>query len=729
MKQSRAWAAGVVLAAVALAAHAAGRPLAPGEMATRVSRGQPGQELTGPSSADPASIVGTFLRQSGRSDATVRSLSVTGVSRQFHRDRKHIRMTQQIGGLQVSGAYVKATVDRQGRLLSVIENVVGVPNGAIPKASIDEVAALRTALGALHLATNVPAVSQRRGVTTSFAKGTFFYQDPTVTRVAIPTDDGGLAEGYLVQTWTLDGNLLYQTLVAGAGEVVDVELRTDSDSYNVFPVDPDKTPQQVVAGPGGTTWLFAGDHRTIDIAGNNVHAYLDTVNDGVPDPGGSTVSDGNFLAIFDPTIQPTVDPNPAVAVQNLFYLNNVLHDRLYGYGFDEAAGNFQEDNFGNGGRGGDSVRAEAQDGGSLDNANFATPPDGFRPRMQMYLWTSPDPDHEVVVNSPGSIAGSYGARGAVFGPHLDATGVTGDVAFVTDGGGPGTPTDGCETFVTDVSGKIALVDRGACNFTVKVKNAQNGGAIGVIVVQNLNDPPFTMGGSDATITIPSVMISKADGATIRTEATVNATIRLVDPPPIMLDGDLDSDIVYHEYGHGLTWRMIGEMDGPMSGAIGEGMSDVLAILFNDDDTVGEYATGDPNGVRTQPYTGYPRTYGDFTGLEVHFDGEIYGAIGWHLWELFQAAGASVDELLGYIVDGMNYTRSRPTFEDMRDGILAAASGTGRECLIWQAFADFGVGVGAHGAGANSVRNTGNTPFPVQPPIPIFESFAVPDDCP
>ncbi len=72
------------------------------------------------------------------------------------------------------------------------------------------------------------------------------------------------------------------------------------------------------------------------------------------------------------------------------------------------------------------------------------------------------------------------------------------------------------------------------------------------------------------------------------------------------DGDLDSDIVYHEYGHGLTWRMIGDMSGAIAGAIGEGMSDTLAIYFNGDDRVGEYSTN--NAKRhpaVRPYTELP----------------------------------------------------------------------------------------------------------------------------
>lgn len=64
------------------------------------------------------------------------------------------------------------------------------------------------------------------------------------------------------------------------------------------------------------------------------------------------------------------------SVTNLFYWNNVLHDLLYQYGFDEVAGNFQQNNFDRGGEQGDAVIANAQDGAGYNNANFATPPDG-----------------------------------------------------------------------------------------------------------------------------------------------------------------------------------------------------------------------------------------------------------------------------------------------------------------------------------------------------------------
>ena len=79
-------------------------------------------------------------------------------------------------------------------------------------------------------------------------------------------------------------------------------------------------------------------------------------------------------------------PSCASAITNLFYWNNLLHDIHYRYGFDEASGNFQENNYGKGGLGGDPVIADAQDGSDFDNATFATLADGIAPRMQLFLW-------------------------------------------------------------------------------------------------------------------------------------------------------------------------------------------------------------------------------------------------------------------------------------------------------------------------------------------------------
>jgi len=701
----------LAVAGTTQAIHAAGSPVRPDEMTPRVARAGAGRPLAAPSAASPMSSLRQYLGARGHAAATLESLRLDGESRRARDGRTHLRLSQEVAGLRVYDSYARATFGPRGELLHVIENLAPVRSRRVARATIDESRALAIALRTLEIPGALPAVAGRSGQVTRFAQAGPFAAAPRVTRVAIPMSDGSLSTGFLVETWQRAGNRLHEVAVAGDGLVLEVLARTNTDSYNVFPVDPATGSQTVVAGAGAPfPWLFPGDHSTVDISGNNVHAYLDTDADNLPDAGGTTVTDGNFLSSFDAAVQPSTATNRNVSVQNLFYLNNLIHDQLREYGFDEAAGNFQEDNFNLGGRGGDPVNAEAQDGSGTDNANFATPRDGQSPRMQMYLW-SPAVDHEVVVNSPGS--GSYDARGATFGPALDGTGITGDVVLVDDG----TPDihDGCEAPINSLAGKIALVHRGTCAFVLKVANAQAAGAIGVIVANNTTSALITMNGEDPSITIPSVFVSQADGAALESLVGLNATIRLLVPGIPMRDSALDSDIVWHEYGHGLTWRMIGRMSGPLAGAIGEGMGDVLAIVINDDDVVGEYSASDPNGIRTMPYASYPRTYGDIEGTEEHLDGEVYGAIGWRLWQNYQGAMLDRDDLLSDLVDGMNYTRAKPTFESMRDGILASVAGTGRECLVWDAFANYGVGVGAQG---RARRNR----------VIITESFTLPPEC-
>ncbi|KAG5643840.1 hypothetical protein DXG03_009571 [Asterophora parasitica] len=78
-------------------------------------------------------------------------------------------------------------------------------------------------------------------------------------------------------------------------------------------------------------------------------------------------------------------------IAQLFYTTNLVHDLYYRYGFDEVSGNFQQYNFGRGGKENDAVIANAQDGSGYNNANFMTPPDGQNGRMRMYLWNTANP--------------------------------------------------------------------------------------------------------------------------------------------------------------------------------------------------------------------------------------------------------------------------------------------------------------------------------------------------
>ena len=133
----------------------------------------------------------------------------------------------------------------------------------------------------------------------------------------------------------------------------------------------------------------------------------------------------------------------------------------------------------------------------------------------------------VTVNSPSLIAGNYPCYPNLsFGPRITSA-ITSNVVLVSDGSSA--PTLGCNGLINSsaLNGKIALIRRGVCSFAVKVLNAQNAGAIAVIIMNNVPGPPAGIGGSDPTITIPSVMISQADGNLLETALTsgvVNATL-------------------------------------------------------------------------------------------------------------------------------------------------------------------------------------------------------------
>jgi uncharacterized repeat protein (TIGR01451 family) len=137
-------------------------------------------------------------------------------------------------------------------------------------------------------------------------------------------------------------------------------------------------------------WISDGENET---RGNNVDGHHDWNADDLPDlprPQGSP------FRVFDPPLDFTLfafDYGEA-AVVSLFYWCNWMHDRLYELGFDEAAGNFQKDNFGRGGYGNDPIMADAQDGSGINNANFTPAPDGVPGRVQMFIFTGPEPDRD-----------------------------------------------------------------------------------------------------------------------------------------------------------------------------------------------------------------------------------------------------------------------------------------------------------------------------------------------
>ena len=140
------------------------------------------------------------------------------------------------------------------------------------------------------------------------------------------------------------------------------------------------------------------------------------------------------------------------------------------------------------------------------------------------------PGAKLKINSPASIVGEYSYTiTTAFGGALD-TAVTGEFVLAVDATNPTDDACSALTNTAAMNGKIAILRRGACNFDDKIKNAQNAGAIAVIVINNVAPGTISMGGDDTSVTIPSAMVSLEDGNAIVAQLGkgVNGTLQ---PPP------------------------------------------------------------------------------------------------------------------------------------------------------------------------------------------------------
>ncbi len=174
------------------------------------------------------------------------------------------------------------------------------------------------------------------------------------------------------------------------------------------------------------------------------------------------------------------------------------------------------------------------------------------------------------------------------------------------------------------------------------------------------------------------------------------------------DGSLDGDVIAHEYGHGLSGRLIanGNLGSTVqTGALGEGWSDITSASKWDDPVIGEYVTGNSTrGIRFYSMASSPLKYSNLcnvtSGCEVHADGEIWTAAFWDMrTKLVARYGDPAGKTLAFqlIVDGMKNTAKNPTFLSARDGILAADvtdKGGADTCLIWGAYAGRQMGFSA-----------------------------------
>lgn len=547
-----------------------------------------------------------------------------------------------------------------------------------------------------------------------------------------------------------------------AGNKVQQAARTlgDGASYRVFPlplIGPNDgadaivtDPSDAVASPyGWHDWNGAPGPEFTTTKGNNVLANEDRSGNNAP---GAMAEGGPTLTFDFPFELPRV-PLAFLdgAITNLFYMNNMIHDIMYHYGFDEVSGNFQKNNYGNGGAGNDFVVADAQDGSGMNNANFGTPPDGGAPRMQMYLWSAPGNvlGTYLTVNN-GPLAGQYYAYDSNFAPPVPVAGITANLAVAIDDSGD--PYDACGnlTNAADLSGKIVVLRRGTCSYNVKVLSAQNAGALAVLVVNDVTGDPIPMGGNGSSITIPAIMMYKTDGEALITSLlngdTINATLKDDGSgnDPFQRDGDLDNVIVAHEYGHGISNRLTG---GPSQSSclqnqeqMGEGWSDYfgLMITMKSTDTrddargIAGYVVGEGvggKGIRTKMYSpdfGINNfTYNSIKSqVAPHGVGSVWATMLWDLtWDLIDEYGFDPDVKNGtggnnialqLVMDGLRLQVCSPGFVDGRNAILEADQlnyAGANKCIIWRAFAKRGLGLSAN-QGSSSNKGDGTEAFDI-----------------
>lgn len=596
----------------------------------------------------------------------------------------------------------------------------------------------------------------------------------------------------IICDWTHPKHLYglnYDMFSSNNTDAESVESLVSGSKYKVVPF-----PAESPAHPGGTPairsnpWQLAGagnnattlqwhDNGTTTFdstRGNNVLSQEDrNGNNGFGRGAVSSTALPGLTFNSKPNFNkaPTTSANQRFAITNLFYWNNIVHDISYQYGFDEVSGNFQATNMGRGGAGTDFVLADAQDGSGTNNANFATPSDGNSPRMQMFLF---DAVPSLTVNQPLSFAGSKTAVESGFSANnkLAVKGpITNNVILYNDDAG-GTTHAACVAAANagTLAGKIALIDRGSCDFTTKVKNAQLAGAVAAIIADNVpGEYPFIMGGTDNTITIPAVMVSYETGESIKQFLAASIAVNVTMRGGVAIDGDLDNGVIVHEYTHGISNRLTG---GPNNVSclgnkeqMGEGWSDYMALMVttlwsaatvNDGPNarpIGTYVLGQANngpGIRYYPYSTdfniNPWTYDSLaTSSRIsnsilsptpHSIGEVWCNMLWETtWEIIKQTGSINPNIynsaaaggnniaLQLVMTGMKLQPCSPGFVDGRNAILEADTllyGGTFSASIWKAFARRGLGVNALQGSSNSVKD-GTADYTVPSFAPIAKT--------
>ncbi|MCU0239021.1 MAG: M36 family metallopeptidase, partial [Pyrinomonadaceae bacterium] len=395
--------------------------------------------LTPPSSEKRSEILRDFIKDNnnllGLSDNQAEELKVVADYTNPDGNISYAHLEQFIGGVPVFRGEVKAGFNKRGEMIRVINNLApSLDYNTLSNDFGNPADAVANAAKYINYELKEEEKTQNQRESTNL-KAVFGSGDwaTTAEKMYFPVDVSVARPSWRVLIWQ-PVNAYYVIVDAETGTMLwrknITEDQTQSATYNVYanagsmintadspapgspgPVDPalgtqypliNRTNVTIIGNEAPYTfnnngWITDGGTTT---DGNNVQAGLDIDGTNGVDPSGmATSATRNFSFNYTPSSggvgdAPNLPDFRNGAVTQLFYINNRYHDEMYRLGFTEQARNFQNDNFGRGGSGADRVSAEAQDSSGTNNANFSTPADGGRGRMQMYVFTPPTPDRD-----------------------------------------------------------------------------------------------------------------------------------------------------------------------------------------------------------------------------------------------------------------------------------------------------------------------------------------------
>jgi Zn-dependent metalloprotease len=441
----------------------------------------------------------------------------------------HITYRQKYKGLPVFGGILKVHVDAAGDLTAVNGTLVpAIELSTNPRLSAKDAKARAIAL----VKADPPTASTDAAVKVKGDKLRAESNQLVVYRTGLVKGEVGTNELVYHVVVTNGANIRDAVFVhANTGKVINRYTLVDNALHRVLfegQVDEDENPL-----PPIQIWEegdpFPGDlngdqQNIVNFSGDSYHFFFNAFGRDSYDAAGAQMRSVNN----DPTIN---CPNANWNGSTTNYCNGVTSDDVVAHEWGHAYTQFTHDLIYQWQPGALNESYSDIWGETVDLINGAgsDTPGGTRSVGACSAFTL---NAAVVINSPASIARTCEAGTATFGAAVTETGTSGNVVLALDdtaAPGPST-TDGCSPLTNGaaVNGNVALIDRGGCAFTVKVKNAQNAGASAVVIANNV-DAVQGMGGADATITIPSLLISLSNGNAIKgalPTSTVNVSLKL-----------------------------------------------------------------------------------------------------------------------------------------------------------------------------------------------------------